>query len=444
MRKLLLVISSMLALPLFAQDVHQATDLDELLHRIHAGLIHEATSAVAIDAMPAPLDSKTFNITAQATNGSQASSYQFTVSPSPFVVNQGDSVTLNITVPSGDKSTGNVGHGFFLETYFENFNFIIAKGQTRSVSFVANQPGTFSYICTQSACGVGHTTMGGVFTVQAVQAAPPTITSISPSSGSPNGGTIVSITGTNFANGATVKFDTSNAISVTVNSSTSITATTPVHAAGTVTVTITNPDAQKGTGTFTYVNPQLAVASVSPQTGSTSGGTPVTINGSNFQSGATVTFGTRPATNVTVVDSTKITATTPLGPIDQNLTVDVTVTNPDGTNATLSHGFSYNVPALSVDSISPSSVITTGGQLLTLTGAGFTTASTASVTIGGVPVPSSNFYFVNAVTMNVVVPPHAAGNADVVVKVGSGTVTKTNALTYTVFTAPPKRRGAKH
>jgi hypothetical protein len=286
--------------------------------------------------------------------------------------------------------------------------------------------------------------MGGVFTVQAVQAAAPTITSISPSSGTPNGGTIVSITGTNFANGATVKFDTSNAIGVTVNGSTSITATTPVHAAGTVTVTVTNPDSQSGTGSFTYVNPTLSVASVSPQTGPTSGGQTVTINGSNFQSGATVTFGTRQATNVTVVDPTKITATTPLGPIDQNLAVDVIVTNPDGTTATLSHGFTYNVPVLSIDSISPASVITTGGQQITLTGAGFTSASTLSVTIGGVVVPSSNFYIVNAVTMNVVVPSHNAGGADVVVKVGSGTVTKTNALTYTVFTAPAHRRTARH
>jgi heme/copper-type cytochrome/quinol oxidase subunit 2 len=443
MRKLLLVILSMLVTPLFGQDVHQATDLNELLHRIHAGIIQQATSPVTIDAMPAPLAAKTFTVTAQATSGNVASTYQFTVSPTPFVVNQGDSVTLNITVPSTDKSTGG-SHGFFLETYFENFDFFINRGQTRTITFVANQPGTFSYICTQSNCGVGHTLMGGTFTVQAVQAAAPSIASISPSSGSPNGGTIVTITGANFANGATVKFDTSSAIGVTVNSSTSITATTPVHAAGNVTVTVTNPDSQSGTGSFTYATPALSITSVSPNTGSTAGGTAVTISGASFQNGATVTFGAFPAPNVTVVNSTTITATTPLGPANDQLAVDVTVTNPDAKSTTQTQGFTYSVPALAIDSVSPSNVITTGGQQITITGAGFTTAATPSVTIGGIAVPSSSFYIVNAVTINAIVPVHAAGGADVVVKMGNNTATKTNGVTYFVFTAPPKRRSAKH
>lgn len=443
MRKLALVLLTMFVSPLFAQDAHQATDLNELLHRIHAGMIQQATAAVTIDAMPAPFDSKTFTITAQATNGSVASTYGFTVSPSPFIVNQGDNVTLNITVPSSDKSTGG-SHGFFLETYFEKFDFFVNRGQTRSITFIANQPGTFSYICTQSACGVGHTVMGGTFTVNAVQAAAPTVTSIAPANGSPNGGTLVTITGTNFANGASVKFDTSNAIGVTVNSSTSITCSTPVHAPGTVTVTVTNPDNQSGSGSFTYASPTLAINSVSPNIGPTSGGTQVTLSGANFQSGATVTFGTQPAASVTIVDANTITATTPLGPTNEQLAVDVTVTNPDGKTATVQHGFTYSVPAASIASISPSTVITTGGQTITITGAGFTSAITSSVTIGGVAVASSNFYLINAVTMNVIVPAHAAGGADVVVKFGNSTATKTNGVTYVVFTAPPKRRGAKH
>jgi IPT/TIG domain len=54
--------------------------------------------------------------------------------------------------------------------------------------------------------------------------------------------------------------------------------------------------------------------------------TAVTITGANFQSGPTVNLGSAAATNVTVVNSTTITATTPAnagGP------VNVTVTNPD-------------------------------------------------------------------------------------------------------------------
>ena len=75
----------------------------------------------------------------------------------------------------------------------------------------------------------------------------PTVTSISPNSGTINGGTPVTITGTGFLAGATVKLGGTAATGVTVVSSTSITATTPAHAAGAVSVVVTNTDAQSGT-----------------------------------------------------------------------------------------------------------------------------------------------------------------------------------------------------
>jgi hypothetical protein len=55
----------------------------------------------------------------------------------------------------------------------------------------------------------------------------------------------------------------------------------------------------------------ITVDSVSPTTGPVGGGTPVTITGTNFASGATVAFGSSPANNVNVVSSTQITATSP-------------------------------------------------------------------------------------------------------------------------------------
>ena len=87
------------------------------------------------------------------------------------------------------------------------------------------------------------------------------------------------------------------------STSTSITATAPAHAAGKVDVVVTNTDSQSATLTqaFTYVLPAPTISSVSPNTGPTTGGTPVTITGTNFQSGATVTFGALPATDVIVV-----------------------------------------------------------------------------------------------------------------------------------------------
>jgi hypothetical protein len=84
--------------------------------------------------------------------------------------------------------------------------------------------------------------------------------------------------------------------------------------------------------------PALSVTSVSPASGRTSGGTKVTIAGTGFQSGATVTFGGNAATNVTVVSSTSITATTPPHAAG---TVNVTVTNPNGQRDTLANGYTY-------------------------------------------------------------------------------------------------------
>jgi hypothetical protein len=87
------------------------------------------------------------------------------------------------------------------------------------------------------------------------QPQPPTLTSVSPNSGSTVGGTSVNIAGTNFSSGATVKFDSSAATNVSVVSSTSITATVPAHAAGPVNIVVTNPNGQSATLTngFTYV-----------------------------------------------------------------------------------------------------------------------------------------------------------------------------------------------
>lgn len=85
----------------------------------------------------------------------------------------------------------------------------------------------------------------------------PTVSSVSPTSGTTAGGTTVTITGTDFVNGATVTFGTDPATGVTVGSSTSITATTPAHAAGPVSVTVTNPDSQSATlpSAYTYTVP---------------------------------------------------------------------------------------------------------------------------------------------------------------------------------------------
>jgi IPT/TIG domain-containing protein len=81
------------------------------------------------------------------------------------------------------------------------------------------------------------------------------------------------------------------------------------------------------------------ITGVSPSSGPTAGGTPVTITGNNFVSGANVTFGGAAATSVIVVSATQITAKTPRH--NKQGAVSVVVTNPDGGSGTLANGFTY-------------------------------------------------------------------------------------------------------
>src|SRR5690348_9874099 len=264
-------------------------------------------------------------------------------------------------------------------------------------------------------------------TFYAGMAAPaPTVTGVSPNTASTLGGTTVTITGTNFAAGATVKFGTTAATNVTVTNSTTITATSPAGTAGPVTVTVTNPDTQSGSlaSGFTYVVPVPTVTGVSPNTGSTSGGTAVTITGTNFVSGATVTFGTAAATNVVITSSTQITATTPAGSAGA---VTVTVTNPGPKSGSLASAFTYII-APTVSGVSPNNGPAAGGTSVTITGTNF--ASGATVTFG--TVAATSVVATNSTTITATTPANAAGAVAVTVTVNGQSGSLASGFTYVV------------
>ena len=170
----------------------------------------------------------------------------------------------------------------------------------------------------------------------------PQVQGVSPSSGPAAGGTAVTISGSGFTTGATVTFGGTSA-SATVVGSTTINAIAPAHASGAVNVVVTNPGGQSATLTngYTYASappPAPTVSGITPNTGSTAGGTSVTISGTGFSSGATVSIGLTAATNVVVINSTTITANTPAHAAG---TVNVVVTNTDAQSGTLVNGFTY-------------------------------------------------------------------------------------------------------
>jgi hypothetical protein len=283
----------------------------------------------------------------------------------------------------------------------------------------------------------------------AVQAAP-VITGISPSTGTTNGGTTVTITGTGFEAGALVEFGTVRATAITVTA-TSITAVTPPQAAGTVQVKVTNPDLLLTTfGSFTYTTAAVpAVSSVSPQAGPSTGGTTFVITGTNFGVGARVFLDTTliaagsntPAGAEATVVSASATSLTVVSPPRPAGTYGVAVFNPDGQNSATSTNsaarFGYTqaaAPTLSTGSIA--SGPSNGGSLLTLSGTNFAAGATVRF-VGSGQSPATEdtaaaaVIFGSSTTLTVVTPKHTAGPTLVEVTNPDGTSPTTQNLFFT-------------
>ncbi|MEI2716313.1 MAG: IPT/TIG domain-containing protein [Candidatus Nanopelagicales bacterium] len=158
-----------------------------------------------------------------------------------------------------------------------------------------------------------------------------------------------------------------------------------------------------------------------------------TISGTGFVTGALVEFGDTEATDVTVVSATEIQATTPPGAVGD---VDVIVTNPDGTAATLPDGYQYLPPdPPTIASVLPTSGPSAGGNQVTITGSGFTAATTAR--FGGSAATVSEW---SATALTVTAPAGSPGAVNVSVTDVGGTATLTSAYTYT---GPPAITGVQ-
>ena len=197
---------------------------------------------------------------------------------------------------------------------------VVSPTEITAVTGGGAKAGTWSlFVVTSGGTGIGYLD----FTYNPV----PTVSAVSPNAGPTSGGTAITITGTGFVTGATVKIGQGSgagsgaiaATNVKVVSATKITAVTGGGAkAGTWSLfVVTSGGTGIGYLDFTY-NPVPTVSAVSPNAGPTSGGTAITITGTGFVTGATVKIGQGSgagsgaiaATNVKVVSATKITAVT--------------------------------------------------------------------------------------------------------------------------------------
>lgn len=153
-----------------------------------------------------------------------------------------------------------------------NYTALSPADASSPVTIPSLTPGVTYTIYLKAVNSVGDSVASSSVNVVPVSG-PPTVTSISPTSGTTAGGTSVTITGTNFISGATVTIGGSSCTSVVVVSSTSITCTTPSGTAGgqnVVVATGVSPNATL-TGGFTYVAPPTAPATPDLATASDSG-----------------------------------------------------------------------------------------------------------------------------------------------------------------------------
>lgn len=227
------------------------------------------------------------------------------LSPSSGTTVGGTTVTITGTDLNGASEV------MFGATRVPNFTYINSK--TITATSPSNSAGVVDVQVT-ALSGTTPVTTANRFTYVDPASGIPAVSSITPSAGTTAGGDRVTIRGVAFNSASSVMFGTS-AASFEIVSSTTIEAFSPSHGAEVVDVRVTTPSGTSSAvpeGRYTYVRPTPPVViSLSPKTGSTAGGTSVTITGTTLDGASQVTFGTAVASSFVVKDSTTITAVSP-------------------------------------------------------------------------------------------------------------------------------------
>ena len=247
----------------------------------------------------------TFPITVRdSVSGVATGAQNFTVNPAPnltglspsgAVVNQSANVAITLTGTNFPSTAQVFWNGSVLATYA----WVSATGMTATIptSLLVNSgltPVTFPITVRDSVSGVA--TGAQNFTVNPA----PNLTGLSPSGAVVNqsANVAITLTGTNFPNTSTVLWNGTSGLltNISVVASGIITATVPstlLTATGTIPVSVRDTASGVTTGTQNFViNPPPTITSVAPSnvTAGAAGTITVTISGTNFYNGATITW----------------------------------------------------------------------------------------------------------------------------------------------------------
>lgn len=217
-------------------------------------------------------------------------------------------------------------------------------------------------------------------------ASTPTITAVSPPSGDVAGGTSVTITGTHLTGATAVKFGGTNASSYTVNSASSITATTPPHASGNVDVVVATASGSATlTGAFAYVAPSSIT--LSPGSGALAAATiniaysqTIAASGGTAPYRYAITAGSLPA-GLTLIAASGMISGTPTADGTESFTVTAT----DANSATGQASYSIavgGVPAPTAGAVSATVAANSSANPITLNLSG---GAATSVTVAAAP-----------------------------------------------------------
>jgi sugar lactone lactonase YvrE len=263
---------------------------------------------------------------------------------------------------------------------------------------------------------------------------PPTITSLNPSSATSGGtGFTLTINGTTFVPGATAIWG-NTPLTTTFVSASQLTAIVPaslIATAGTVSVAVTTSGGASAGMLFTIIPPPPTITSLSPSSAYAGGAAFIlTVNGTNFVSGATVNWNST-ALTTTFVSAGQLTAAVPASLIATAGTASVTVTTTGGTSAGAT--FTINRPPPTITSLNPSSA-TAGGAAFTLTINGTSFGSGAKVEWNTTALAKT---YVSTTELTAAVP------ASLIATPGTASVTVTTAVgtsagaTFTINPPPP-------
>ena len=233
-----------------------------------------------------------------------------------------------------------------------------------------------------------------------VQNPNPTITTFSPNSGFNTSSIAITISGTNFVDNLTTTL--TNGSTTVVGTVTNRTATKFIGTfrlkdveAGLYTLNVSNPETPNATKTYFNLKAPLTAPTftkIEPANGTNSAAFPVTITGTYFRIGATVTITNgsmlKTVNGVISNNSNTLKCTLPLTGLPIGL-YDLTIKNTDGSLVNTTAAFQVNNTAPTVTRITPSSVYNTSTATVTIGGTKFVNGASIVLNNGTLSVPGS-------------------------------------------------------